>query len=277
MLAIFCLIPFIHLLAVSFSNNNEVLAQNVFLLPKGFTFEAYQYLGAKPEFFRALVITILRVIIGTALQMLITFLTAYPLSKETSRFKLRTVFTWFFVITMFIGGGIMPTYYLYTKLNLIGNYLVLILPGAINVWSVIMLINFFRGIPKELEEAAVMDGLGQLSILFKIYLPLSTPAIATLVLFTAVGHWNSWFDGIMFLNDVSQYPLQSYLYTMITSTDISKTITNLTPEQIEALKQLGNQNLQSAQIFLGMLPILLVYPFLQRYFVKGITIGSVKG
>ena len=276
-LTIICIIPFIHLISVSLSNNTEILAKNVYLFPKGFTLEAYRYLGAKPEFFKALGVSVFRVVVGTSIQMIITFITAYPLSKESYRFRQRTAVTWFFVVTMFIGGGIMPTYYLFSKMNLIGSIWVLILPGAMNVWNVIMLLNFFRGIPRDLEEAAVVDGAGQIKILFRIFLPLAAPAIATLVLFTAVGHWNSWFDGIMFMTDVSQYPLQSYLYTMITSTDISKTLTDLSIEQIEALKQLGNQNLQSAQIFLGVLPIIIVYPFLQKYFVKGIVVGSVKG
>ena len=138
--------------------------------------------------------------------------------------------------------------------------------------------NFFRGIPRDIEEAALLDRAGQFTILFKIYIPLSMPSIATIVLFTAVGQWNSWFDGIMFMNDPSLYPLQSYLYTMIVSSDPTKQSGfTLTPEQLEALKNIGGKNLQAAQIFLGVLPIALVFPFLQRYFVKGITVGSVKG
>ena len=143
-----------------------------------------------------------------------------------------------------------------------------------------MLSNFFRDIPKDLEEAALMDGCNQVEVLFKIYLPLSLPALVTIILFTAVGQWNSWFDGMLFMNDPSKYPLQSYLYTMIISSDPSKLIAaggQLTPEQLEALQNIGGKNLQAAQIFLGMLPITLVYPFLQRYFIKGITVGSVKG
>ena len=226
----------------------------------------------------ALGISVLRTVIGTAISLIVIVMTAYPLSKTDGRFKGRTVFTWFFLITMFLGGGLFATYFLYKQLGLLNSFLVYILPGACDVWFVLMLMNFFRGIPKEIEEAALIDGAGQFSVLFKLYIPLAMPSIATIILFTAIGQWNSWFDGIMFMNDPSKYPLQSYLYTMIISSDPTKQSGfTLTPEQLEALKNIGGKNLQSAQIFLGILPIALVFPFLQRFFVKGITVGSVKG
>ena len=153
-----------------------------------------------------------------------------------------------------------------------------ILPGACDVWFILMLMNFFRGIPPALEEAALIDGARQFTVLFKIYLPLALPSIATIILFTAIGQWNSWFDGIMFMNDPSDYPLQSYLYNMIISSDPTKQSNfTMTPEQLEAMKNIGGKNLQASQIFLGLLPIALVFPFLQKYFISGITVGSVKG
>ena len=278
LLALMCIFPFIHLLAVSFSADEFTSKGEVFLLPKGFTLQAYEYLAQKKEFFTALGISVLRTVIGTAISLIVIVMTAYPLSKTDGRFKGRTVFTWFFLITMFLGGGLFATYFLYKQLGLLNSFLVYILPGACDVWFVLMLMNFFRGIPKEIEEAALIDGAGQFSVLFKLYIPLAMPSIATIILFTAIGQWNSWFDGIMFMNDPSKYPLQSYLYTMIISSDPTKQSGfTLTPEQLEALKNIGGKNLQSAQIFLGILPIALVFPFLQRFFVKGITVGSVKG
>lgn len=278
LLALMCIFPFIHLLAVSFSADEFTSKGEIFLLPKGFTLQAYEYLAQKKEFFTALGISVLRTVIGTAISLIVIVMTAYPLSKTDGRFKGRTVFTWFFLITMFIGGGLFATYFLYKQLGLLNSFLVYILPGACDVWFVLMLMNFFRGIPKEIEEAALIDGAGQFSVLFKLYIPLAMPSIATIILFTAIGQWNSWFDGIMFMNDPSKYPLQSYLYTMIISSDPTKQSGfTLTPEQLEALKNIGGKNLQSAQIFLGILPIALVFPFLQRFFVKGITVGSVKG
>ena len=278
LLALMCIFPFIHLLAVSFSADEFTSKGEIFLLPKGFTLQAYEYLAQKKEFFTALGISVLRTVIGTAISLIVIVMTAYPLSKTDGRFKGRTVFTWFFLITMFLGGGLFATYFLYKQLGLLNSFLVYILPGACDVWFVLMLMNFFRGIPKEIEEAALIDGAGQFSVLFKLYIPLAMPSITTIILFTAIGQWNSWFDGIMFMNDPSKYPLQSYLYTMIISSDPTKQSGfTLTPEQLEALKNIGGKNLQSAQIFLGILPIALVFPFLQRFFVKGITVGSVKG
>ena len=278
LLALMCIFPFVHLLAVSFSADEFTSKGEVFLIPQGFTLQAYEYLAQKKEFFTALGISVLRTVIGTALSLVVIVMTAYPLSKTDGRFKGRTGFTWFFLITMFFGGGLFATYFLYKQLGLLNSFLVYVLPGACDVWFVLMMMNFFRGIPKEIEEAALIDGAGQFSILFKIYIPLAMPSIATIVLFTAIGQWNSWFDGIMFMNDPGKYPLQSYLYTMIVSSDPTKQSGfTLTPDQLEALKNIGGKNLQSAQIFLGILPIALVFPFLQRFFVKGITVGSVKG
>lgn len=279
-LALICLFPFVHLLAISFSSDSYTSAGLVSLWPKGFTIDAYSILITKPEFFRAFGISVVRTVVGTALSLVIIILTAYPLSKSGKVLKGRTAIVWIFAFTMFFGGGLAAFYVLLNSLGMIDNYLTFILPGACDVWFVLMLMNFFRGIPKEIEEAAVLDGCNQFQILFRIFVPISLPSIFTIVLFTATGHWNSWFDGIVFMNDPSRYPLQSYLYMMLESSDPAKLAGasgTLTPEQIEALKNLGGKNIQAAQIFLGMLPITLVYPFVQRYFIKGITIGSVKG
>ena len=278
-LALICIFPFIHLLALSFSSDEFTSKGLVSVYPMGFTLDAYMILATKPEFFKAFGISVARTILGTSLALLVIILTAYPLSKSNKVLKGRTAIAWIFVFTMFFGGTLASQYVLYRMLGLLDNFLVYILPGACDVWFVLMLMNFFRGIPKEIEEAALIDGCNHFQILFRIFVPISLPVIVTIVLFTAVGHWNSWFDGIFFMNDNSMYPLQSYLYVMLESSDPSKLAQNgtLTPDQLEALKNLGNKNLQAAQIFLGMLPITLVYPFLQKFFIKGITIGSVKG
>ena len=278
-LALICIFPFIHLLALSFSSDEFTSKGLVSVYPMGFTLDAYMILATKPEFFKAFGISVARTILGTSLALLVIILTAYPLSKSNKVLKGRTAIAWIFVFTMFFGGTLASQYVLYRMLGLLDNFLVYILPGACDVWFVLMLMNFFRGIPKEIEEAALIDGCNHFQILFRIFVPISLPVIVTIVLFTAVGHWNSWFDGIFFMNDSNMYPLQSYLYVMLESSDPSKLAQNgtLTPDQLEALKNLGNKNLQAAQIFLGMLPITLVYSFLQKFFIKGITIGSVKG
>lgn len=277
LITIICIVPFIHLLALAFSSGAEAAAGSVGLLPKDFSTEAFKYVAKKKEFFQSGVISIMRVVIGTTIGMILVILTAYPLSREQKEFKARTFYVWFFAITMFIGGGLIPTYMIIKELHLINSFWVLVLPGAMNVWNAIMLLNFFRQIPKSLEEAAIIDGANKFIVLFKIFVPLSLPALATLTLFTAIGHWNSWFDGIMYINSPSKYPLQTYLSTLVVQQGGGATVSQtVTPEQLEKLSKIGDGNLKAAQIFLGSLPIMLVYPFLQKYFVKGLTIGGVK-
>lgn len=271
-----CLLPFVHLLSVSLSAKTAVMTGTVWFWPKDFTFEAYRFLYEKPEFLRSFGVAVERVILGTVVNMLLLVLTAYPLSKETSRFRMRNVYSWIFVATMFFNGGMIPTYMLVKNLNLLDSIWALILPGALNVWNMVLLLNFFRQVPKELEEAGLMDGAGQMGILFRIYLPVSLPALATVLLFTIVGHWNAWFDGILYINNPQKYPLQTYLATIVQDANMSS-MRQLTEEKLQQLQVLSDKSIRIAQIFLGALPIMLVYPFLQRYFVKGIVVGSVKG
>lgn len=267
------IIPFIHLLAVSFSSNSAAVAGQVRLWPVEFTWDAYVYLGQKAEFFQSLWVSVQRVVLGTIISMLLCVLSAYPLSRETSDFKSRTAYVWFFVITMFFGGGLIPTYMVVKNAGLLNTIWALIIPGALSVWNMVMLLNFFRNIPKDLDEAAIMDGAGHGSLLFRIYLPVSLPAIATILLFTIIGHWNSWFDGIIYMNSPDNYPLQTYLSTLITSSNKE----SISIDELATMQSYGEKTLRTAQIFLGALPIMAVYPFLQKYFVKGITVGSVKG
>ena len=183
LLAILCIFPFLHLLAVSFSSDSYASAGLVGVLPKGFSFDAYKLLVNQKEFFKALGISVLRTLIGTAFSLIVIILTAYPLSKSNKQVKGRSIFSWFFIITFFFSGGLAATYVLYDTLGLIDSFLVYILPNACDVWFVFMLANFFREIPKDLEEAALMDGCNQIEVLFKIYVPLSLPALVTIILF----------------------------------------------------------------------------------------------
>lgn len=268
------IIPFIHLLSISLSSNTAAMAGEVSLWPIGFSADAYVYLGEKVEFFRSLWVSIQRVVLGTAVNMLLVFITAFPLSKSNSQFKFRTPYVWFFATTMFFGGGLIPTYIIVKNTGVIDSIWALILPGALNVWNMVLMLNFFRSIPKELDEAATIDGAGHLRVLWQIYLPVSLPSIATIGLFTIVGHWNAWFDGILYLNSPEKYPLQTYLSTLIMT--INAQMSSLSIEQLKAMDNLSEKTLRTAQIFMGALPIMLVYPFLQKYFVKGMTVGSVK-
>lgn len=266
------ILPFVHLLAVSLSSNTAAVAGEVFFLPVDFTTVSYQYLAENSAFFAAFWVTLKRVFLGTIINMFLIIITAYPLSRSNRVFKARTLYVWFFVITMFFGGGLIPTYMVVKETGILDTLWALILPGALNVFFMVMLLNFFRNIPKDIEEAATVDGASHWVMLFKIFLPISLPAIATILLFTIVGHWNSWFDGILYMNRPENYPLQSYLSTLITSLNVQM----ISTDDLSNLKEMGSKTLRTAQIFMGLLPVLLVYPFLQGYFVKGITIGSVK-
>ncbi|WP_154985469.1 carbohydrate ABC transporter permease [Paenibacillus xylanexedens] len=271
LLSLLCIIPLIHILAVSFSGKAAANANLVGLFPVEFTLDAYEKTLANENFIRSLWVAVQRTVLGTLLSMIVVILAAYPLSRENRSFKRRNIYTWYFVFTMLFSGGLIPFYILIQKLNLLNTMWVLILPGAVSVWNMILLLNFFRNVPKELEEAAFIDGAGYFRTLISVFLPVSMPAIATLSLFSMVGHWNAWFDGLIFLTDHEKYPLATFLQTIIVQQDFSKV--SVRPEDLENISQ---RTIKAAQIFIGMAPILVVYPLLQRFFVKGIVLGAVK-
>ncbi|REJ11400.1 MAG: ABC transporter permease [Paenibacillaceae bacterium] len=270
-LAVICVIPLLHVLAVSLSSKAAADGNLVGLWPVDFSLEAYKATINNPYFLGSVWISVMRTVLGTALILLVTVLAAYPLSKETREFRGRPVYAWMFVFTMIFNGGLVPFYILIMKLGLIDKFAVLIIPAMVNVWLIVLMMNFFRGVPRALEEAAFIDGASHFGVLFRIYLPLSLPALATLGLFAGVWHWNSWFDGLLYLSRKEDYPLATYLQTVIVSRDMSSM--NFTIEEMQLLSQ---KTINAAQIFIGALPVLLVYPFLQRYFIKGLVLGSVK-
>ncbi|ETT41492.1 MULTISPECIES: carbohydrate ABC transporter permease [unclassified Paenibacillus] len=269
--SVMCVVPLIHVLAVSFSGKSAANANLVGLWPVDFTVDAYTKTVANENFIRSIWVTLQRTVLGTLFSMGIVILAAYALSKENARFRRRNMYIWLLVFTMLFSGGLVPMYILIQKLHLMNSIWVLILPGAVSVWNVILLLNFFRAVPKEMEEAAFIDGAGHFRTLFSVYLPVSMPAIATLSLFTIVGHWNSWFDGLLYMTDHRNYPLATFLQSVIVQQDFSKV--TVRPEDLENISQ---RTVKAAQIFIGMAPILIVYPFLQRFFVKGIVLGAVK-
>jgi putative aldouronate transport system permease protein len=234
---------------------------------------SYRYALSKSEFIVAMGVSVKRLLLGVSVNMLLTILVAYPLSKNKSGFKARSFYTWFFLITILFNGGLIPTYMAINTYGLIDSIWALVLPMAVPVFHVVILMNFFRELPKELEEAAFLDGAGHWDILWRVYVPLSKPALATLILFCAVFHWNSWFDGILYMNRPAHYPLQSYLQTVI----INRDLTSLASGSLQDLALISERTTKASQVFIGAIPILLVYPFLQPYFVKGMVLGSVKG
>lgn len=248
------------------------MAGKVRLLPVEFNVEAYLYVLERDAFWQSMLVTVQRIVLGLPINMLLTILSAYPLSKPSLKFHGRGIYVWYFFLTMLINGGMIPTYLVVTQLKLLNTIWALVLPCAINVFNMLLVLSFFRQIPSEIEEAAFVDGAGHWRILWQLYVPISVPVIATVVLFTLVQHWNSWFDGLIYMK-TEQYPLQTYMRSVIANFDFSK----MTPEEQARLAQMNVRTVKSSQMVIGAIPILAVYPFLQKYFVSGITLGSVKG
>lgn len=273
LLALSCVVPFIHVLAVSLSDSPSASAGTVGLWPVNINIESYLFAFKKQRFISSMLVSVNRLWLGVLVNMVLTILIAYPLSKANREFKGRTIFSWFFVVTMLIGGGLIPTYMVVMGTGLRNTIWALILPGAVPVYNVVILLNFFKQLPKELEESAFLDGAGQWRILAQIYVPLSIPALATLVIFQAVGHWNEWFSGLIYMDNIEKYPLASYMQNIL----VRPNFDNMSADQIRDVLKISDRSFSSAQIVISTLPIILVYPFLQRYFVKGMTLGSLKG
>lgn len=273
LVAALCILPMIHILAISLSSSAVAATGTVTFWPKDFSLTSYEFVAQRKAFWDSMLVSIQRIVLGGAINLLLAILVAYPLSKEKHEFSMRTFYAWTFFITMIFNAGLIPTYMLIKELKLIDTIWALILPGAVPVFSIVILLNFFRQTPKELSDAAYIDGAGQWRTLWNVYIPISMPAIATITLFSLVGHWNSWFDGLIYMNHPQNYPLQSYIQTVV----VQRSFTTLTPEEAKIMMKISDKTLKASQIFLGALPIICVYPFLQRYFVKGMVIGSVKG
>lgn len=268
-----CVIPFIHLVALSLSSSSAATSGVVGLWPVDLTFSSYIFAFQRPEFIRAFLNTLARVVLGVSINLLLLVFTAYPLSKKNKDLPGRTIIAWFFILTMFISGGLIPTYLVVNATNLVNTIWALVIPGAVSVYNVTILLNFFRQIPKEMEESAIIDGASARLCLFKIYIPMSIPCLATLFIFCTVGHWNAWFDGMIYMNSTADYPLMTYLQSIIATPDF----TLLDATQLELMSKISSKTFQSAQIVITTLPIMVVYPFMQRYFVKGMSLGALKG
>lgn len=275
LLCLICMVPLLNLLAYSFSASQPIIKNKVFLWPKEFTLKAYQYVLESKEFWSSVSVSVKRVLLGVPLNTLLTILVAYPLSKDERQFKARKYYVAYMLTVMLFNGGLMPTYYIVSKTKLIDTVWALIIPGAVPIFNCIVLMNFFRGIPSELEESAKLDGASQWQILWRIFIPISKPSLATIILFSLINHWNSWFDGLIYSNHTTNYPLQSYLQTLVTST--TEILAQGDVKAIAKLVDINDTNMKAAQIFISVIPLMLIYPFLQKYFTTGLTMGSVKG
>jgi len=268
-----CLYPLWYTLCVSISQKSAANAGLVTFYPIGFSLTSYIEIINDKLFFNAFWISIQRTVIGTLFSMLVIVMMAYPLSKSKRIFKERNAFMWVLVFCMLFNGGLIPWYLTVQSYGLINSIWALILGSGLPVFNVILVMNFFRSLPRDIEEAAFVDGAGPWVILFKIFIPCSMPVIATVALFTSVYHWNEFFNGLVLMNTADKYPLQTYIQQLVINIPVGS---SLTPDQYKKLSQLSNKTLNAAKVFIAMIPMLAVYPFCQKYFISGIMLGSLK-
>lgn len=274
-LSALCLVPMLNTLAISFSDKVSAQGGKVFLLPVNFTISPYRELIKDTQFFRSFMISVGRVALGGFINVVLTILTAYPLSKSPDRFPAKNRYMWFVVVLMLFNGGMVPTYVLVSKLQLINTVWALVLPGAVPIFNCIVLMNYYKTIPASLEEAALMDGGGQWYILLRIFIPLAKPSIAVVALWSIVNHWNDFFSGLIYITNRENYPLQTYIQSLTVSIDWQN-VSNMKGEDLARMMSVSNLTFNSAKVIISMIPILCIYPFLQRYFVTGIVMGAVK-
>lgn len=267
--SLLCLAPMIHILALSLSGNSAIMAGKVTLIPLDIDLTAYTAVFGNAQMIRSLGFTIGMVALFTVIAMTMTVMAAYPLTKKNLRG--RDFFLFVIVVTMFFSGGMIPEYLNIKNLNLLDSVWALVLPGAINAFYLLIVKTFFSSIPSELEESARMDGASQFRVLLSIILPLSLPVLATISLFYAVGRWNGFMDALLYITNSNLYPLQLRLYEMVMNSQVNSML-----EGIGTIAPVP-ESLKAASIMFATIPILLVYPWLQRYFVSGMMIGAVKG
>ncbi|WP_198947089.1 carbohydrate ABC transporter permease [Marispirochaeta aestuarii] len=267
--AFLCFLPFYYVFTISLSEATQVREGVISLLPQGFSLEAYQTIFRQAAFFNAFRTTVIRTVLGTAVNLALQATFGYALSR--SYLKGRKIMLIMVVFTILFNPGIIPNYLIVRYTGLIDTIWALIIPNAINSFNVLVLVSFFASIPDSIEESAKMDGANDIIIFWKLMIPLSLPAIATISLFISVFHWNSLMDGIMYINKSTLKPLQVYLMDLVMRTQTE----GLTGGESDT--ELTTITIQTAAIFAGTLPILLIYPFVQRYFMKGIMLGAIKG
>ncbi|MDR0476199.1 MAG: carbohydrate ABC transporter permease [Treponema sp.] len=271
-LAFSCLYPLWYAFCLSISEKNAANAGLVTFFPIGFTLDSYMEIMKETMFFNSFWISIKRTILGTSITLIMLILMAYPLSKNVKVFRLRDIIMWIAIFCMLFNGGTIPWYITVRNYGLIDTIWALVFSGSLPIFNLILMTNFFRSIPRDLEEAAVIDGAGPWKILFYIIIPCSIPVLATIILFTSVYHWNEFFQGLVLSSTEKNYPLQTYIRQLV----INIPSTAMTREQIENLSKLSNRSLNAAKVFIAMVPMLMVYPFIQRYFISGIMLGAVK-
>ncbi|WP_310601916.1 carbohydrate ABC transporter permease [Anaerosporobacter sp.] len=272
--AIICLFPFALMITSSFMTEKEIVTEGYKLFPKTWSLSAYTYLLKNPtNLLNAYRVTITITVVGTVIGLFIMSMAGYVLNRKD--FKYRNFFSFFIYFTTLFSGGLVPTYILYVRhLNLKDNIWALILPGLVSAWSIFLMRNFMKSIPDELYESATMDGAGPFKIYLRVFMPLALPSLATIGLFLALGYWNEWYNASLYIDTATKYPLQYYLQKMINQTSIAALTSS--GHVIDAAAA-PTQSVKMATAVLATGPIIMLYPFVQKYFVSGLTVGSVKG
>ena len=268
------LLPLLNIVACSFSGSYEVIAGEVFLWPVGFTLDGYKAVFGYHGIWRSYGMTFLYTIVGTIVNIVVTMLCAYPMAQK--KLPGKGIIMGLMTFTMYFGGGLIPTYITILKLGLMNTFWVMIIPGAMSVYNMIIARTFIQGIPSELWEAAEIDGCNEFTYLRKVVVPLSKTMICVMMLWYGVGHWNSYFNAMIYLNDPKMYPLQLILREVLIVNSFSVDTIVMSPEEMEAREALA-QLMKYALIIVASVPVLVLYPFLKKYFAKGILIGSLKG
>lgn len=277
-LMIVTIYPFLNMIAVSLNDANDAIRGGIYLWPRVWTLDNYKYIFGESDIYHATLISALRTIIGTIVSVFCTAMLAYTLSRQ--EFVLRKLVTMFFVFTMYFSGGLIPGYLLIRDLGLIGSFWVYIIPGVIGVFNMIVIRSFIEGLPEGILESARIDGAGEFTTFIRVVLPLTIPAMATVSLFVAVGQWNSWFD--VFLYNSSNKELSTLQYELMKILQTSTTAaTSSASDAYQSAENSGvavtPTSIRATMTIIASVPILMVYPFLQKYFVQGMTIGGVKG
>ena len=275
LLGLMCLLPLLNILAISFSGSAAVAANKVVFFPVDFTTAAYDKILEDNQFWRSFRISVARVAIAVVLNVVLVVLMAYPLSKSKREFKGRNIYMNLLIFAMLFNGGMIPSYLIVKELGLLNTIWALILPGAVPIFSVIMVMNFFNGIPRALEEAAIIDGATPLQVLIKVYIPCSKPVIATIALFSIVGSWNDFFSGLIYMTKVENYPLQTYIQSLSVKLEDMLNSGGSISSLVNTM-EISSQNLNAAKIVVSVIPLLIIYPLLQKYLITGIVVVSVK-
>lgn len=275
LLALLCMFPVWNMVCMSFSSSAMVIANKVTVFPRQFTLEAYKLIVTDIQFFVSFGISVLRVALALVINLTLIVLTAYPLSKTVREFNGRNFVMSIMIIAMLFSGGMIPTYLLLKNLKLTNTIWALVLPTALPISNMIMTMNFMTAIPSALEEAAVIDGATPFQCLTKVILPCSKPSLATMALFTIVGHWNDFEGGLIYMTKQEKYPLMTYIQSL--QLNLSMILEDgMEPAAMEKLAEITGKNLNAAKVVVATIPLVLIYPFLQKYLIHGIVMGAVK-